>query len=51
MTEAYELVVAKACEQRGWRSKMVLVRVRSSPNFVWVLKEVAQDRYFEVVKV
>jgi hypothetical protein len=42
--DAYELIVEKAAEQRGWRSHMCQVHTHSSPKTKWVTKEIAQDK-------
>jgi hypothetical protein len=50
--EAYELVIEKALEQKGWRSNMEPVRLHPSPKVMWVAKEVAaQDPKYEIVNV
>jgi hypothetical protein len=49
--EAYELVIEKALEQKGWRSNMEPVRVSPSPKVMWVSKEVAQNPMYEIIKL
>ena len=41
--EAYELIVERACEERGWRDRMEPVRRNGSPQIFWVSKDVASD--------
>ena len=41
--EAYELIVERACEERGWRDRMEPVRKNGSPQICWVSKEVASN--------
>jgi hypothetical protein len=45
----YELVVEKAGEQPGWRASMVPVRIPRSAQVLWVTKDVARERKYEVV--
>ena len=51
--EAYELIVERACEERGWRDRMEPVRTNGSPQICWVSKEVAYNTSndYEVVQM
>jgi hypothetical protein len=51
--DAYELIVEKAGEDRGWRDRMEPVRKNGSPQIFWVSKDVASDTSngYEMVQV
>ena len=50
---AYELVVEKAWEDRGWRERMERVQKSGSPRIFWVSKDVACETSngYDIVQV
>jgi len=48
--EAFELLVEKANEQRGWRANMTQVRVKGETKTVWVAREHADDPLYERIR-
>ena len=51
--DAYELIVEKAVEERGWRNRMEPVRENGCPPVFWVSKDVASDSRngYDIVQV
>ena len=51
--DAYELIVERAIEERGWRNRMEPVRKNGSPQVFWVYKDVASDTSngYDIVQV
>ena len=51
--DAYELIVERAGEERGWRDRMEPVRKNGSPQIFWVSNDVASDSSngYDIVQV